>query len=314
MVGSAPSYPQGVVDPIRELAAIARDHGLLFHVDACVGGFTLPCVRALGHPVPDFDFGVPGVTSMSADLHKYGYAAKGASVVLYRTAELRRCQFFVYTDWPGGIYPSPGMAGTRPGGPIAAAWAILNYLGWEGYLEITRVVLKATQKLRDGIKSIPGIQVLGNPDMSIFAIGSDGLDVYEVADELALRGWYFDRQHFPPSLHVTVNHVHAAIVDEFLADLAASVAAVRKPGLQKAVNKLVVRAANVAVRFLPERLVSALMKRASSLLGGKGGGLPGRTAPMYGMIGTLPNRGDLRELVTDLIDGMTRYHDAVAKE
>ncbi|HSJ52345.1 MAG TPA: aspartate aminotransferase family protein, partial [Anaerolineae bacterium] len=316
MVGSAPSYPQGVVDPIPELAAIAQAKGLLFHVDACVGGFILPFARALGHPVPEFDFRVPGVTSLSADLHKYGYAAKGASVILYRTRELRRFQFFIYTDWPGGIYPSPALSGTRPGGPIAAAWAILNHLGWEGYLEITGRVLEATKKLQEGIAAIPGIRVLGKPVASVFAIGSDGVDIYEVADELALRGWYFDRQHFPASLHVTVSCAHVAVVDAFLADLASSVAAVRKPSLRKAGNKLVVRGANAAVRLLPERWVSALMKRASGLVGAPsrwsgvgsgGGGLPGRTAPMYGMIGTLPNRGDLRELVTDLIDGMTCY-------
>ncbi len=306
MVGSAPSYPQGVVDPILELADIARSQGLLFHVDACVGGFVLPFARALGRPVPDFDFGVPGVTSLSADLHKYGYAAKGASVILYRTRELRRFQFFIYTDWPGGIYPSPALAGTRPGGPIAAAWAILNFLGWEGYLELTRQVLEATQKMQQGIAAIPGVRVLSNPDASVFAIGPDGVDIYEVADELALRGWYLDRQHFPASLHVTVSSAHAAVVDVFLSDLAASVAAVRKPSLRKAGNKLAVKGANAAVRLLPETWVSTLMKRASGLLGG-GSGLPGRTAPMYGMIGTLPNRGDLHELVTDLIDGMNSY-------
>jgi sphinganine-1-phosphate aldolase len=307
MVGSAPSYPHGVVDPITELAAIARASGLLCHVDACVGGFTLPFVRALGHPVPDFDFRVPGVTSLSADLHKYGYAAKGASVILYRTRELRRHQFFIYTDWPGGVYPSPALAGTRPGGPIAAAWAVLNYLGWEGYLEITGRVMEATHRIQQGIAAIPGIKVLGKPDASVFAIGSDGVDVYEVADELALRGWYFDRQHFPPSLHVTVSCAHAAVVDEFLADLGAAVAAVRKPSLRKAGNRMLIAGANAAVRLLPKRWASALMKRASGLLGGSGGGLPGRMAPMYGMIGTLPNRGDLQELVTDLIDGMTTY-------
>jgi sphinganine-1-phosphate aldolase len=307
MVGSAPSYPHGVVDPITELAAIARASGLLCHVDACVGGFTLPFVRALGHPVPDFDFRVPGVTSLSADLHKYGYAAKGASVILYRTRELRRHQFFIYTDWPGGVYPSPALAGTRPGGPIAAAWAVLNYLGWEGYLEITGRVMEATHRIQQGIAAIPGIKVLGKPDASVFAIGSDGVDVYEVADELALRGWYFDRQHFPPSLHVTVSCAHAAVVDEFLADLGAAVAAVRKPSLRKAGNRMLIAGANAAVRLLPKRWASALMKRASGPLGGSGGGLPGRMAPMYGMIGTLPNRGDLQELVTDLIDGMTTY-------
>ncbi len=307
MVGSAPSYPHGVIDPIADLSEVAREHGLLFHVDACVGGFMLPFLRDLGYPIPDFDFRLPGVTSMSADLHKFGYAAKGASVVLYRTPELRRHQFFIYTDWPGGIYPSPALAGTRPGGPVAAAWALLHYLGAEGYRHIAEVVMQTTRKIQQGIAAIPGIRVISDPEMSVFAIGSDGVDIYEVADEMALRAWHFDRQHFPPSLHVTVTYPHAAVADEFLTDLAAAVAIVRRPSLRRWLNRLLVRLADVLVRLLPERWVSALMRRLSSLLGGSGG-LPGRMAPMYGMIGTLPNRGDLKELVTDLIDNMMRYH------
>lgn len=306
MVGSAPSYPHGVIDPIAELSEVARTHGLLFHVDACVGGFMLPFLRDLGYPIPEFDFRLPGVTSMSADLHKFGYAAKGASVVLYRTPELRRHQFFIYTDWPGGIYPSPALAGTRPGGPVAAAWALLNYLGAEGYRHIAEVVMQTTRKIQQGIAAIPGIRVISDPEMSVFAIGSDGVDVYEVADELALRGWHFDRQHFPPSLHVTVTYPHVAVAEEFLADLAAAVAIVRRPSLRRWLNRLLVRLADLLVRLLPEGWVSAIMRRLSALLGGSGQ-LPGRMAPMYGMIGTLPNRGDLRELVTDLIDNMMRY-------
>jgi glutamate/tyrosine decarboxylase-like PLP-dependent enzyme len=219
IVGSAPSYPQGVVDPIEDLAEIAQEHNLPCHVDACVGGFMLPFVRKLGYPVPDFGFEVPGVTSISVDLHKYAYAAKGASVILYRDAALRRHQFFVYTDWSGGIYPSPTMTGTRPGGPIAAAWAIMNHLGEEGYLSITDTVMKTVSKLREGVDAIPGIEILGNPAMSILALGSDRLNIYEVGDELTLRGWHMDRQQFPPSLHLTVTHAHTRVADQFLADL-----------------------------------------------------------------------------------------------
>jgi tyrosine decarboxylase MnfA len=308
IVGSAPAFPHGVVDPISELAEIAREHNLLFHVDACVGGFMLPFASKLGYPVPDFDFRVPGVTSMSADLHKFGYAAKPASLVLYRTPELRRHQFFVYTDWPGGIYPSTAITGTRPGGPVAAAWALMNYLGEEGYLHITDVVMKTTRKIQEGINAIPGIKVLSDPEMSVFAIGSDGVDVYAVADELAARGWHFDRQHFPASLHVTVSYIHAAFADEFLADLTGAVVAVRKPSLRKTVDRSLVKIANVLARVLPERWVSWSMGKMSALLGGSGE-LPGRMAPMYGLIGTLPNRGDLKEFVLDLIDGIFRYQD-----
>jgi len=305
MAGSAPSYPHGVVDPIRELAAIAQEHGLLFHTDSCVGGFMLPFVRKLGYPVPDFDFSVPGVTSMSADLHKFGYAAKPASVILYRTPELRRCQMFVYIDWPGGIYPSPTMTGSRAGGPVAAAWALMNYLGEEGYLHITDTVMKTAKYLQEGIKAIPGLTVLSDPEMSVFAIASRKMDVNEIADELELRGWHLDRQHFPACLHMTVNYMHAAVADEFLSDLAAAAGVVRKPSLRKTASKFLIASANFLTRILPEKWVSALMGKVSSLLGG-GGGLPSRLAPIYGLIGTLPNRGDLKELVLDLLDSLTR--------
>jgi glutamate/tyrosine decarboxylase-like PLP-dependent enzyme len=308
MVGSAPSYPHGVVDPIRELAALAQERGLLFHTDACVGGFVLPFVKKLGYEIPDFDFSVPGVTSISADLHKYGYAAKGASVVLYKDSTLRRHQMFVSTDWPGGIYPSPTMAGTRPAGPIAAAWAILHYLGEEGYLEINQQVMETVKYLQAGINAIPGLKILSNPEMSVFAIASDAMDVYQIADELSLRGWHLDRQQFPACLHMTVNFVHNAVADEFLRDLTACAGAVRRPTIQKTATRLIVRAANALTRILPEAWVSRLMGKASALLnGGEGGGLPSRMAPMYGLIGSLPNRGDLKEMVLDLLDSMTRH-------
>ena len=306
LVGSAPSYPQGVVDPIADLAPIAQERGLLMHVDACVGGFMLPFVRRLGYPIPDFDFSVPGVTSMSADLHKYGYAAKGASVILYRHQALRRQQFFVYTDWPGGVYASPGMTGTRPGGAIAAAWAVMNYLGEDGYLQIAATVMQAVRRLQEGVRAIPGVRVLSNPEMSVMALASDRYNIYEIGDEMTLRGWHLDRQHNPACLHMTFHYGHAAVVDNFLSDLAASVAAVRKPSLQKIGNSLTVSLAQAAVRLLPEKWVSRLMGRASSLLGGEDASLPGRTAAMYGLIGTLPNRGDMNTLVLDLIDSMTR--------
>lgn len=308
LAGSAPSYPHGVVDPIEELAALAQERGLLFHTDSCVGGFMLPFIRKLGYKVPPFDFSVPGVTSMSADLHKFGYAAKPASVVLYRTPELRRKQMFVAINWPGGIYPSPTMTGSRAGGPVAAAWALMNTLGEAGYTDIARTVMETTVYLQAGINAIPGLKVLSDPEMSVFAIGSDSLDVYELADELELRGWHLDRQHFPTCLHMTVNYMHAAVREEFLRDLAACAEIVREPSARKTVSKLVVRAANGAARVLPEAWMSRIMGKVSGMLGGSGGGLPSRMAPMYGLIGSLPNRGDLKELVLDLLDSMTRLN------
>lgn len=306
LVGSAPSYPHGVIDPISELAALAQERGLLFHTDACVGGFFLPFARKLGYPIPDFDFTVPGVTSISADLHKFGYAAKPASVILYRSPELRRFQMFVSINWPGGIYPSPTMTGSRPAGPVAAAWALMNHLGETGYLEITKTVLETTRIIQDGVRAIPGLKVLSNPEMSVFAIASDNLDVYEIADELELRGWHLDRQHYPRCLHVTVNYVHSQAAAEFLADLAAAASIVRQPSLRKTSNKFIIFLVNLLARILPKKWMTALMDKASALLGGTGSGLPSRMAPMYGLIGSLPNRGDVKELVLDLLDSMTR--------
>lgn len=304
MVGSAPSYPQGVMDPIPEMAAIAREHGILFHVDACVGGFFLPFMRKLGYAVPDFDFRVPGVTSISADLHKYGYAAKGASVVLYRNAALRKYQFFVSTDWSGGIYASPGIAGTRPAGPIAAAWAVMHYLGEEGYLRLTRLVLQTTERIRSGVEAIPGLTILGNPIMSILALASSEYDIYEVADELALRGWHMDRQHLPPSLHLTLTPAHAAVVDAFLQDLEDAVQVVRRPSPSRWGRALLVRLASALVGRLPSGLSRRLMAWAPTLFQpGEGGG---REAPLYGLMGSLPRREDVKEAVLALLDQVFR--------
>jgi len=219
LVGSAPPYPHGVVDPITELAALAQSRGLLCHVDACLGGFFLPFARKLGRDIPPFDFQVPGVTSLSADLHKYGYAAKGASVVLYRNRALRRHQFYTYAEWPGGLYASPSMTGTRPGGAIAAAWAVMHYLGEEGYLDLARRILATTDKLIAGIQAIPGLRVLGAPHAGVFAFTSDSLNVYELGDAMEARGWKLDRQQKPPALHCMITPAHERIADVLLADL-----------------------------------------------------------------------------------------------
>jgi glutamate/tyrosine decarboxylase-like PLP-dependent enzyme len=306
LVGSAPSYPQGVVDPIHALAQVAVKHNLLLHVDACVGGMMLPFLRKLGYTIPDFDFVIPGVTSMSCDLHKYGYAAKGASVILYRNSVLRRHMFFSYINWSGGVYVSPAMTGTRPGGPIAAAWAIMNFLGEEGYLKLAHVVMQTVRKIREGISVMSGVRVLSNPDMSVLAIVSDQFDVYQIGDELTLRGWHLDRQQFPPSLHMTIVPAHALVADQFLSDLKDSIVAVKKPSVRKVTNKVMVSVANGLVKVLPDKWASKLTAKSSAFLGASGEGLPQRSAAMYGLIGTLPNRGDLNELVIDLLDQLTK--------
>ncbi|MCX4245116.1 pyridoxal phosphate-dependent decarboxylase family protein [Paraliomyxa miuraensis] len=310
VVGSAPAYPQGVVDPIDEIADLARRNGLWCHVDACVGGFMLPFVRELGWPVPPFDFSVPGVVSMSADLHKYGYSAKGASVVLFRDARRRRYSFYAFTDWPGGIYASSTMTGTRPGGAIAAAWAVMQHLGRDGYRSITREVMDATQEIRRGVAEIEGVEVLGEPHMSVLALGSRSLDIYAVGDELTARGWHIDRQQRPASLHLTVQRGHVGRTQAFLTDLRAAVGAVgHEPG-RRWLERSALAVTGAALRMLPGRVTRALTLGAASRMGiGEGGSLPARSAPMYGMMASLPNRGDLKELVLDALDRMTRLDD-----
>jgi len=228
MVGSACDFPRGVVDPISELASIARDRGIGMHVDACLGGFMLPFVKILGNNVPDFDFSVPGVTSISADVHKYGYGAKGASTIMYRKERVWKHQFSVYTDWSGGIYISPTMRGTRPGGPIAAAWASMKALGNDGYLQLAKIVMKSTKELIDGINQIPELYIIGDPVMSVFCFTSDAVDIYNLGDIMDKKGWHLDRIQFPNALHMMVNPHHASIVDTFLKDLKEAVKEIKE--------------------------------------------------------------------------------------
>lgn len=225
IVGSAPGYPFGVIDPIPELSDLALRKGLPLHVDACLGGFLLPFLERAGHPVPPFDFRIPGVTSISADLHKYGFTAKGASVLLYRRMDHMRHQFFVYENWPGGIFASPALLGTRPGGAIAAAWATMQTIGESGYVEIARTIHALTKRFVEGIDSIPGLEVVGRPDMSVVAYASrdPDLSIYVVGDLLEAKGWHIDRQQRPESLHLMVTPAHVRSVDRFLADLRAAV-------------------------------------------------------------------------------------------
>lgn len=223
VVGSAPCYPYGVIDPIPELAALASEAGVACHVDGCLGGFVLPFWERIGEDVAPWDFRVDGVTSISADIHKYGYAVKGASTIIHRDqGRLMQYQLFLIDDWVGGIYGGFTTAGTRPAGPIAAAWAVLRHLGLEGYDRMTAVVRDTTKALREGIDAIDGLRVMGDPDASTFAFGSDEYDISAVGDVMDDRGWHVDRQ--PDSLHLIVMPQHATIVDAFLSDLADAVA------------------------------------------------------------------------------------------
>jgi glutamate/tyrosine decarboxylase-like PLP-dependent enzyme len=230
-VGSSPGFPHGVIDPIPALSEMARERGIGFHTDACLGGFVLPWADRLGYEVPSFDFRLPGVTSMSADTHKYGYAAKGTSVVLYRGRELRHHQYSIATEWPGGLYYSPTLAGSRPGALVATAWAALLSMGEDGYLRATASILETGAQVRTGIEAIDGLRVLGDP-LWVIAFSSDTVDIYEVMARMAQRGWSLNGLHHPPAVHiaVTLRHTRPGVVETFLEDLAVAVEEAKSTG------------------------------------------------------------------------------------
>ena len=257
LVASAPGFPHGVIDPVEELSELARRKGIGCHVDGCLGGFVLPWAERLGYPVPPFDFRLPGVTSMSADTHKFGYAAKGSSVVLYRSSELRRYQYYKTATWMGGLYYSPTFAGSRPGAISAEAWAAMLAFGEEGYTIATKALLETAAVIRAGIERVPELRVLGDP-LWVIAFASDEIDVYAVMDQMSARGWNLNGLQHPPAAHicVTLRHAQPGVAQRFVADLEASVADVRHmPGSQ------------------------------------------GVMAPIYGMTGAVKTRGTVEELL-----------------
>ena len=299
MVASAPQYPQGVIDPVEDVAKIAQEKGILCHVDCCVGGYLLPFLEKGGVDLPKFDFRVPGVTSISADTHKYGYAAKGASTILYRNGDLRRGQFYIKTDWTGGIYGSPSFAGSRPGGAIAAAWAVMNYVGEERYIQMQMAAYHTTEKLKKGVLEIEGLKILGNPKATLFAIASDKYDVHVIADEMHQKGWYLNRQQLPPSIHIFVTDIHVGKEELFLNDLKDAVKKAGKltwDGIKKSVQ---VNAVKGLKKILKPDNFSKLIDKASS---GNSPDNEGRQAAMYGMMGALKGTDKLDELVEDFID------------
>jgi sphinganine-1-phosphate aldolase len=229
VVGSAPCYPFGVVDPIPELAAVAAERGAPCHVDACLGGWLLPFLERLGEPLPPWDLRVEGVTSLSADVHKYGWCFKGASLLFHRDEDELRRQYFLFDGWPGGMYGSATTAGTRPAAPIAAAWATVSHLGLEGYLRLADQVRAVAHRFRRGIEGIEGIHVTGDPVPGVLEIAADTepgtgdevLDIGAVGDVMDDRGWHLDRQN--GGLHAILSPSHVTVADEFLADLAVAV-------------------------------------------------------------------------------------------
>jgi len=214
LVGSAPSYPCGTMDPLTEIAALADRKGLLCHVDACYGGFVIPWLEKIGRDIPPWDFRVKGVTSISMDCHKYGFTTKGSSCVMYRNRELRKLQYFAFTQWTGGLFVSPSMLGTRAGGPIASTWATMHYYGQEGYKDICRKLIEATDYLRDEVSKMPGIKVQGSPCMCSMGIVNTDPDInlYAVADQMEkLGGWKMEQNTTPQGLHFTVLPPHCPV-------------------------------------------------------------------------------------------------------
>lgn len=264
--GSAVTYPHGMVDPIEEIGQLAAEKNLWLHVDACLGGLMLPFLQKLDYSIPAYDFRIDGVKSISADVHKYAYTPKGISTVLYRNSELRKYQFFMYTDWPGGIYGTPSLAGARSGGSLAAAWAVFQYLGEKGFLKLAQKTKGATDDLIDGINAMPELYVLGHPDATVFAFGSDTLNIYELGERLKNRGWHVEGQHLPPCLHMTVSPVHAEIKDAFLSDL------------------------QDVVKNVPAADSEKISEQAS----------------MYGMIGTMTDRKTARQFALDYLNDLYR--------
>lgn len=268
VVGSAPSFPYGVIDDIEALSEAAHARGIGFHTDACLGGFVLPFAERLGLKVPPFDFRLRGVTSMSCDTHKFGYAAKGTSVVMYRGAELRRHQFFTVADWPGGLYCSPSFAGSRPGALSAACWAALVSLGEAGYLKAVRAICETASAIKAQVRRIEPLRVVGDP---LFVIGiqstDDGVDIYRVFDAMTERGWSLNGLHKPPGIHlcVTLRHTVPGIAERFVQDLRAAVDDARRE---------------------PQ----------------KAGGM----APLYGMANSLPDTGPVENAMADHMDGWFR--------
>jgi sphinganine-1-phosphate aldolase len=303
LVGSAPCFPHGVIDPIEELATIARSNHLLLHVDACMGGFMLPFVKHLGYPVPEFDFKVPGVTSISADNHKYGYANKGASVILYRNHEIRRHQFFVTTDWPGGIFASATFMGTKCGGAIATAWAMIHILGFEGYRDIAAKVMETTQKIKDAVNNIEGLKIVGNPDMSLIAITSDYLDVFDIGDEMSKKGWLLDRLQFPNSLHMTISKIHIGCEDDLINDLKSAVKSVRKSSLSGITNRIMVAATGKLSSIMPEKAFRRVAAYTMKFFAGNNNKKKG-SAALYGISARLENRENVKEMMLEMMDRM----------
>lgn len=264
LVGSAPSFPHGIMDPIAEMSYLAKDQGIPFHTDACLGGFLLPWLEKLGYTIPLFDFRMPGVSSISVDTHKYGFAAKGTSVLLYRNKEIRHYQFFKTTDWPGGLYFSPTFAGSRPGALSATAWAAMLSMGEEGYREAARKIMDAASVVRQGVEAISELKILGDPLWNI-AFSSQELNIYRIMEKMTEKGWSLNGLHKPEAVHIclTLRHTQEGLAESFVQDLRDAVEFVKANPKDK-----------------------------------------GDMAPVYGMAATMPDREAVAELLDLYMDAL----------
>ncbi|RUS22329.1 putative sphinganine-1-phosphate aldolase BST1 [Endogone sp. FLAS-F59071] len=263
LVGSAVQFPHGVADDIVALALVAKHHRIGMHVDCCLGSFVMPFLEKAGFPTVPFDFRVDGVTSISCDTHKYGFAPKGSSVIMYRHKDIRKYQYFVRADWPGGIYASPSIAGSRPGALIAGCWAALVNIGENGYLETAKQIVGARQKIQAGVESIPGLYVNGEPLSTVISFSSrNPINIYDIGDHLNKRGWNISPLQNPPALHISVTLLWVSSADDFVKDLTEVVAALKAdPSLRQ-----------------------------------------GKSAAIYGTAASLPDKSLIAEIATGYID------------
>ncbi|XP_069001269.1 sphingosine-1-phosphate lyase 1 isoform X1 [Embiotoca jacksoni] len=235
LVCSTPQFPHGIMDPVEEVAKLAVRYNLPLHVDACLGGFLIVFMAKAGYKLPPFDFTVKGVSSISADTHKYGYAPKGSSVILYSDKKYRQYQYFVAPDWQGGIYASPSVAGSRPGGIIAACWATMMHMGENGYVDATKKIISTARKITTQIRKIKGVFVFGEPEVSVVAIGSDVFDIFRLSNALTSKGWNLNTLQYPSSIHIccTVLHTQPGVADEFIREVKEQVAIIMKNPKEK---------------------------------------------------------------------------------
>ncbi|KAL1460487.1 hypothetical protein WDU94_012467 [Cyamophila willieti] len=235
LVGSVPNFPYGTMDDIEGICQLGLKYNIPVHVDCCLGGFLIPFMRDAGYPLPPFDFSLPGVTSVSVDTHKYGFAPKGSSVVLYKELKYKHCQYFVTSDWPGGNYGSPSVSGSRSGGIIATCWAAMMYFGYEGYVNTTRSIVQTTRYMESELRSLEGLFIFGTPATSVLALGSDVFHIYRLSSALNKRGWNINCLQFPVGIHLCVTHLHTnpGVADQFISDVKEELAVIMKdPGLQ----------------------------------------------------------------------------------